>query len=265
MDEFSYKFATHKSTPPGPALPKATVLLVENKPPVRSTYYEGLSRKGFQIISALNGTEAVKQLDGLHIDLIVINAASLYSNGKGIVRSLKKKSPTTPVLLILQEDQDSEDTFADVVLSLPFTLQKLLNRMKPLLPAMKKDVLKVGTLQLDIRERIVRYQGRQVRLTPRLMVLLQMLMEKPGEVIERTELFRRGWETEYVEDTRSLDVHISWLREALEIDPRHPRLIKTIRGVGYRLDLGEPPTRPLGKRKINRDKKIIIGVQGKLC
>ena len=81
------------------------------------------------------------------------------------------------------------------------------------------------------------------------MMLLQTLMERPGEVIERTELFSRVWETEYVEDTRSLDVHISWLREALEQDPRHPRLIKTIRGVGYRLDLGEPPTRPLGKRK----------------
>jgi len=250
VELFSQKFATLKTIPPGPAAPKATILLVENKPAVRSVYYEGLSRKGFKILTALNGTDAVKQLDGLHCDLILINAASLYSNGKGIVRNLKKKAPAIPVLLILQENQDPEETQADVVLSLPFTLQKLLNRMKPLLPAMKKDVLKVGTLQLDIKERIVRYQGRQVRLTPRLMMLLQTLMEKPGEVIERTELFRKVWETEYVEDTRSLDVHISWLREALELDPRHPRLIKTIRGVGYRLDLGEPPTRPLGKRKL---------------
>jgi DNA-binding response OmpR family regulator len=257
MDEFTTKFANHKPTPPGPALPKATILLVENKPSARSAYFEGLSRKGFQIISAANGTEAAKQLDGLHFDLILINAASLYSNGKGIVRTLKKKAPTIPLLLILQENQNPEDNQADVVLSLPFTLQKLLNRIKPMLPAMKKDVLKVGNLQLDIRERIVRYQGRQVRLTPRLMMLLQTLMEKPGEVIERSELFRRVWETEYVEDTRSLDVHISWLREALELDPRHPRLIKTIRGVGYRLDLGEPPTRPLGKRKLNLLEKVI--------
>lgn len=250
MDEFSIKFAARKKTPPGPALPKATVLLIENKPSMRSAYVEGLSRKGFQVLSAHNGTEAIQLMDEMNFNLIIINAASLYSNGKGIVRNLKRQAPAIPILLILQENQEKEDCQADVVLSLPFTLQKLLNRMKPLLPAMKKDVLKVGALQLDIRERIVRYQGRQVRLTPRLMVLLQMLMEKPGEVVERHELFRKGWETEYVEDTRSLDVHISWLREALEIDPRHPRLIKTIRGVGYRLDLGEPPTRPLGKRRI---------------
>jgi DNA-binding response OmpR family regulator len=250
MDGFSIKFAAHKTPPPGPALPKATVLLVENKPANRSAYFEGLSRKGYQIISAINGTEAIKQLDELHIDLVIINAVSLYSNGKGIVRSIKKNAPELPVILILQENQPLEDSGAEVALALPFTLQKLINRMKPLLPAMKKDVLKTGMLQLDTRERIARYQGRQARLTPRLMQLLQMLMERPGEVIERAELFRRVWETEYVEDTRSLDVHISWLREALELDPRHPRLIKTVRGVGYRLDLGEPPTRPLGKRKL---------------
>lgn len=249
MDEFSVKFATHKPTPPGPAQPKATLLLVEKKPASRSAYNEGLSRKGFQVISALNLNEASTQLEGMHIDLVIVNAASFYSSGKGIIKNITKVAPSIPILLIVQGNQDPEESQAEVVLTLPFTLQKLLNRMKPLLPAMKKDVLKVGTLQLDIRERIVRFQGRQVRLTPRLVVLLQMLMERPGEVIERAELFRKGWETEYVEDTRSLDVHISWLREALEVDPRHPRLIKTIRGVGYRLDLGEPPTRPLGKRK----------------
>ncbi|BCY17871.1 DNA-binding response regulator [Leptolinea sp. HRD-7] len=249
MDDFSVKFATHKPTPPGPALPKAIILLVEKKPATRSAYFEGLSRKGFQVIMAANGTDAISQLETQHIDLILVNAASMYSNGKGIVRNIKAKAPSIPLLLIVQENQDPEDSQAEVVLSLPFTLQKLLNRMKPLLPAMKRDVVKVGGLQLDTRERIVRYQGQQVRLTPRLMMLLQTLMERPGEVIERTELFSKVWETEYVEDTRSLDVHISWLREALEQDPRHPRLIKTIRGVGYRLDLGEPPTRPLGKRK----------------
>lgn len=250
MDGFSIKFAAHKIPAPGPALPTASVLLVENKPANRSNYFDGLSRKGYQVLSAVNGIEAVKQIDALHIDLVIINAVSMYSNGRGIVRSIKKIAPELPVILILQENQPLEDSGAEVALALPFTLQKLINRMKPLLPAMKKDVLKTGALQLDIRERMARYQGRQARLTPRLMQLLQMLMERPGEVIERAELFRRVWETEYVEDTRSLDVHISWLREALELDPRHPRLIKTIRGVGYRLDLGEPPTRPLGKRKL---------------
>ncbi|NLF50279.1 MAG: response regulator transcription factor [Leptolinea sp.] len=252
MDDFSAKLGNHKSTPPGPALPKGIVLLIEKKAQTRSAYYEGLTRKGFKVVYASNGSQAEKQIqEEEKIDLIILNAASFYSNGGGILRNIKLVKPSIPVLLILPENRDPEETMADVVLSLPFTLQKLLNRMKPLLPVWKKDILKAGMLQLDMRDRIVRYQGKQVRLTPRLMMLLQQLMEKAGEVIEREELFRKVWETDYVQDTRSLDVHISWLREALELDPRHPRLIKTIRGVGYRLDLGEPPTRPLGKRKIN--------------
>jgi len=73
-----------------------------------------------------------------------------------------------------------------------------------------------------------------------------VLMENPGAVIEREALFRRVWDTEYAGDTRTLDVHISWLREAIEEDPRHPRYLKTVRGVGYRLDLtSEMTTRPL--------------------
>ena len=250
MNGFSSKIAAHKNPALGPAMPKASVLLVENKPAIQSAYFDGLSRKGYQVITAVNGAEAIKQIDALHIDLVIINAVSLYSNGKGIIRSIKKKIPAMPIILLLQENQSLEESGAEVALAIPFTLQKLINRMKPLLPAMKLDVLKVGSLQLDVRERIALYQGRQTRLPPRLMQLLQMLMEHPGEVIERKELFRRVWETDYVEDTRSLDVHISWLRAALELDPRHPLLIKTLRGVGYRLDLGEPPTRPIGKQKL---------------
>ncbi len=89
----------------------------------------------------------------------------------------------------------------------------------------------------------MRCEGKQARLTPRLVILLKTLMERPGEVIERNTLFRMVWETAYTADTRTLDVHVSWLREALEDDPRHPRFVKTVRGVGYRLDL-ETDTKP---------------------
>jgi DNA-binding response OmpR family regulator len=128
-----------------------------------------------------------------------------------------------------------------VILSLPFTLQKLMNRIRPLLPAEQKDLLQVGGLQLDPIQRWVRIGGRQTSLTPRLVTLLKILMEHPGEVIEREYLFRTVWDTAYTEDTRTLDVHVSWLRRAIEEDPRNPQHIKTIRGVGYRLDMEEIP------------------------
>ena len=74
---------------------------------------------------------------------------------------------------------------------------------------------------------------------PRLVTLLRILMEHPGEVIERAFLFRTVWDTAYTEDTRTLDVHVSWLRRAIEDDPRNPIYIKTVRGVGYRLDVDD--------------------------
>jgi DNA-binding response OmpR family regulator len=88
-----------------------------------------------------------------------------------------------------------------------------------------------------MEQRRVRCLGKKSRLTPRLVSLLRNLMEHPGVVIERAELFKQVWDTEYTADTRTLDVHVSWLREAIEVDPRQPRFLKTIRGVGYRLDV----------------------------
>jgi DNA-binding response OmpR family regulator len=83
----------------------------------------------------------------------------------------------------------------------------------------------------------VRSLGKSTRLTPRLVTLLKTLLEKHGEVVERETLFKKVWETNYTGDTRTLDVHISWLRGALELDPENPKFLKTIRGVGYRLDV----------------------------
>ena len=95
----------------------------------------------------------------------------------------------------------------------------------------------VGPIRLDVERRRVRCLGKSTKLTPRLIMLLQMLMEKHGEVVERDVLFKKVWETNYTGDTRTLDVHVSWLRRAIEVDPLKPKFLKTVRGVGYRLDV----------------------------
>ena len=98
-------------------------------------------------------------------------------------------------------------------------------------------MIKAGPIYLDVDRNIVRSYKKKTTLTPRLVRLMKMLMDKKGEVIEREELFKFVWVTNYTGDTRTLDVHISWLRQAIEKDPRNPLLLKTIRGVGYRLDV----------------------------
>ena len=120
-------------------------------------------------------------------------------------------------------------------LRLPFTAQKLVNRLRTLENNSHKGMLVRGDLILNPDSRTAVYKNKEVRLTPRLTDLLGKMMEKPGEVLTREALFKAVWDTDYVEDTRTLDVHISWLRQALEDDPHHPDLIKTIRGKGYLL------------------------------
>jgi DNA-binding response OmpR family regulator len=217
---------------------KNTILLVEGKHIDHPSFTTGLVKKGYIIESAPSGAAALTRLESSDPDLAIIDASSMRSTGKRICQSLKDKKNNLPIILIVNKDGDVNDKAgADIVLALPFTMQKLVNRIKQLLPMQNNDAMIVGPFQLDTEQRRVVCDGRQIQLTPRLVTLLKILMEHPGEVVEREKLFCQAWETNYTGDTRSLDVHMSWLRQAVEDNPRHPKYIKTVRGVGYRLDI----------------------------
>jgi DNA-binding response OmpR family regulator len=215
----------------------ATVLCIEGNHADKPTFASALQKKGFSVDLASSGNDALSQLSKADPDIIVVNAPSLRSSGGRICQSLRKERKTLPLLLIIDKGTLQEKSAADAVLNLPFTPQKLINRIRLLLPSDGKNILHVGPIRLDIEHRRVRCLGRNERLTPRLANLLKMLMEHKGEVVERESLFKKVWETNYTGDTRTLDVHISWLRKAIELDPDHPRFLRTIRGVGYRLDV----------------------------
>jgi len=215
-----------------------TLLLIEGKHADHPTFTPALRKKGFVVELASSGSEALARLaDGFSPELVVVNAATLRSSGKRICQSLREKAASLPILLILDEDRELGKMNADAILSLPFTAQKLVNRIRHLLPGDGKDSIHAGPIRLDIEKRMVRCSGKQARLTPRLVHLLKTLIEHRGEVIERKALFSQVWETNYTDDTRTLDVHVSWLRQAIEADPDAPQFLKTIRGVGYRLDV----------------------------
>lgn len=214
-----------------------TLLVIEAKHAEIPSFALDLQKKGFDVHIAENGSKAIARLKDVSPSLIVVNAASLRSTGIRICQSLREKDSKLPIILILEDEIEVHKDLADSILVLPFTVQKLANRIKPLLPGDGKNVLHVGPIRLDLEKRRVRCMGKSTKLTPRLVTLLQLLMDKHGEVVEREPLFKKAWETNYTGDTRTLDVHISWLRQAIELDPDNPKLLKTIRGVGYRLDV----------------------------
>ncbi len=216
---------------------KATLLLIEGRHAEIPSFASDLQKKGFDVVSAQNGSEAVSKLKQTNPSLVIVNAPSLRSTGIRICLALRKKDAKIPIILIVDKAKAVDGDLADSVLVLPFTVQKLVNRTKALMPGDGNNVLSLGPIRLDVENRRVKALGKNTKLTPRLITLLQILMDKHGEVVEREALFKKVWETNYTGDTRTLDVHISWLRRAIELDPDNPKFLKTIRGVGYRLDV----------------------------
>jgi DNA-binding response OmpR family regulator len=216
----------------------AKILCIEGKHSSSPNFVPALDKKGYEVVQVPTGKAAVDQLPEVSPDVIVVNAASLRTSGVRIIQSLRMANARIPLILICDNGKSPQkDIAVNVVLELPFTIRKLDNRIKPLLPLASDKTLKAGPIQLDKERLLVHCLGKETRLTPKMVRLLEMLMDKPGEVLEREHLFRVVWETDFTDDTRTLDVHISWLRQAIEKDPRKPEFIKTLRGLGYRLDV----------------------------
>jgi len=212
------------------------VLLIEGKRNVARRFASDLEKKGYYLKVESSGSNGLDALQHFTPDVVVINAASLRTNGMRLVSWFHNSLPTTPLCLIVAENEPVAETEnVNFFLRLPFTVQKLVNRLRTLENNSHKGMLVRGDLVLNPDSRIAVYKNKEVHLTPRLTDLLGKMMEKPGEVLTREDLFKAVWDTDYVEDTRTLDVHISWLRQALEDDAHHPDLIKTIRSKGYML------------------------------
>lgn len=228
---------------------KPRILLIEGKRTDHPSFAAGLTKKGYLVESVPSGAAALNQLDHVVPNLVVVDASSMRTSGKRICQALHQKQPALPLILVIDQNSDPNDNYgADTILMLPFTMQKLINRIRHLLPIQNNCDLKAGPFMLDVTEKRAVVGEKQVQLTPRLVVILKILMEHAGEVVDRKAMFREAWETDYTVDTRSLDVHMSWLRQLLEENPRRPAYIKTVRGVGYRLDV-EKPGRAKTKKK----------------
>ncbi len=217
---------------------KTKILWIEGSKKATPPFVSNLREKGYQVETVPTGKAALARIPRMDPDLAVVNAASLRTTGSRICSSLRSTLNGNPILLIAGESQDASKTeSANQVLVLPFTIRKLVNRIRGLVPKESDKILRAGPISLYPERQVVLCAGGgPQRLTPRLTILLEMLIKRRGEVIDRDELFRKVWQTDYVGDTRTLDVHISWLRKKIEKDPRNPQLLKTIRGTGYRLD-----------------------------
>jgi DNA-binding response OmpR family regulator len=220
-------------------MPEGTILLIERTNSSEITFGSDLKQKGYTVEVVSSGQAALIHAQALKVVLIILNAASLGSSGMRICKRLRERLLDVPIIHIFAEDTDPslvKDAAAHSNLVLPFTIRKLVNRIKRYLPSERKDAIEVGAIRLSPAMRIVEAHGKEKRLTPKTASLLEVFLKHPGETLDRGFLMRQVWETDYVGDTRTLDVHVRWVREAVEPEPASPQHIITVRGVGYRFD-----------------------------
>ena len=215
-----------------------TALIVEGRRGDHPSFAEELGKKGYQVTKAQSGSAGLDILDSVNPDIVIIDAASLRTSGVRICQSFRKTDNDLPIILIVDNHRSLPDIVdANLILRLPFTVQKLYNRTEAYRNTADKFVLEAGPIELNVKTQLVTCHDRQTKITPRLVEILKMLIRNKGKVVKRDPLFSKVWDTEYTADTRTLDVHISWLRQAIEEDPHHPKLIRTVRGEGYILDV----------------------------
>ncbi|MGC8839728.1 MAG: winged helix-turn-helix transcriptional regulator [Anaerolineae bacterium] len=196
-----------------------------------------LEEKGVQLLHAPTVDQGTKVFRRRRIDVVVLDAATPDADARRDGARFRR-SRHLVALIVVTDSPASWARVADFHLSPPITVRKLMYRIRKFLQT-DAGILCQGDVTLNLRERKVTCGGNEHRLTPRLCALLAFLMRHPGRDLSRKEIMKAVWDTDFMGDTRTLDVHIHWLRRAVEPDPRSPLHILTVRGIGYRFEPGE--------------------------
>lgn len=214
------------------------IVLIESERANAPSFAPALEKKGYAVATHHQIESALGRMGDAPPDLLILDAASMKTSGARMSRTARGALNGVPIVLVVPPGTRLDPhSGATVTLVQPLTPRKLLNRVARLLPGDESFNLELGPIKLNLAQRKVRCRGRDARLTPKQVRLLEVFMHNPGKLLTRATLIRQVWHTDYTGDTRTLDVHMSWLRRSVEENPRQPALLKTVRGMGYRLDL----------------------------
>ena len=209
------------------------ILLIESSRHTGASVGPTLEKKGYRVIRTATGKDALSRVKSQRPAMVVFDTSSWHGNCARLCTDLRGAS--LPVLALVTE-RSAELPEGVVVLRRPFTPRKFANAVARLLPDMDGDTLKLGDIQFNFQHRRVRKGSADRRLTPMQARLLEVFMRHPGETLSRHYLIKQvwNWNTDDLNDTRTLDVHVRWLREVVEADADAPQYLTTVRGVGYR-------------------------------
>lgn len=225
-----------------------TVLVVEDEETVQETLAYNLEQEGYQVLTAGDGELALQLIRRHHPDLIVLDIMLPALDGLAVTRLVRKdpEVANTPIIMLTARGTQGDkmvglDSGADDYVTKPFGLGEFLARVRAVLRrapgrTITEQSFAAGEITVDMAARRVERGGEEVHLSHKEFDLLVELMRNSGAVLSRDLILSRVWGYDYYGDSRTVDVHIRWLRQKIEDDPSDPRHIVTVRGVGYRFE-----------------------------
>src|SRR3954464_7948065 len=218
------------------------ILVVEDEQAISEPLVDALAREGFDAHVAPTVAEAERAFDEREPDLVLLDVMLPDGDGRDLCRELRRRSDVPIVMLTARGEEVDRvvglELGADDYVVKPFSARELAARIRAILRrgrgGGKRDVVEVGPIRLDASSRAVSKDGRPVEMAAREFDLLHLLMSRAGEVVRREEIMDLVWDEHWFGSTKTLDVHVSWLRKKLEDAPADPRYITTSRGVGFR-------------------------------
>ena len=226
------------------------VLLVEDEDSFVEALTLGLAREGFEVVVARDGAAALEMFDEANPDLVLLDVMLPKVTGIDVCRELRTRS-SVPIIMVTAKGSEIDtvvglEVGADDYVTKPYRMRELVARMRavlrrrvaepPVVEVPTSGVVAVGDVSIDHQRHQVMVRGDEVKLPLKEFELLSILMDNAGWVLTRNTLIDRVWGSDYVGDTKTLDVHIKRLRSKLEPDPSRPSRIVTIRGLGYKFD-----------------------------
>jgi two-component system response regulator ResD len=216
------------------------ILFVEKDMTTADLLIPSLERKGYLVSVAHTQRQAISRIRSQRPDLLLLDVASFGGSGYKVSDAVRAKLDGVPTVLLLDKGHANAGAIADAFMIPPFTSRKLLYRVNKLAEKLTSREVHTGPLVLDPDTRTLRKGDKTTHLRPKEADLLSYFIRNSGRVISRHELIREVWKTDYVGDTRTLSVHVRWLRTKIEDDPNAPRFLRTVRGVGYRFEVPNP-------------------------
>ena len=224
------------------------ILVVEDESSFSEALEFLLGKEGFTVVTAATGTEALKKFDQGGIDLVLLDLMLPEVSGTEICRQIRAKSKV-PIIMLTAKDSEVDKVVgleigADDYVTKPYSARELVARINAVLrrnggEGLMGDsgVLTVQGIRMDIDRHQVSIDGIPASLPLKEFELLEFLMRNAGRVLTRMQLIDRVWGSDYVGDTKTLDVHVKRLRAKIEDDPANPKVIQTVRGLGYKMEL----------------------------